>query len=100
MPRPRSHIDNIQFVVSSSSDEESLDRTVMNSLSEVNSVNDDVESGPSLPLRTLEHTFQREGPNIKITKRKSTTTNKTNIVCCPSGFREEKQERHRSLQNR
>ena len=44
-------------------------------------------------------TFQREGPNIKITKRKS-TTNKTNIVCCPSDFREEKQERHRSLQNR
>ena len=116
MPRPRSHIDNIQFVVSSSSDEESLDRTVMNSLIEVSSVNDDVESGPSLPLRTLEHTsemnstvqatftdsrptFQREGPNIKITKRKS-TNNKTNIVCCPSGFREEKQERHRSLQNR
>ena len=116
MPRPRNHTDNIQFAVSSSSDEESLERTVRNSLIAVNSVNVDVESGPSHPLRTLEHTsemdssvqatftdsrptFQREGPNIKITRWKS-TTNKTNTVCRPSGFREEKQERHISLQNR
>ena len=55
VPRLRSHLDNIQFAVSPSSDEESLDTTETNSLIAVNSINVDVESGPSLPLRTLEY---------------------------------------------